>query len=103
MTHSGDDLFISIDKTAACSPTSTADTENLSESISIYPNPSLGSFTIDVEEIGADIKAINLYDINGQMMRDLVGQRTFDIDESGVYLLQFVTTDANVTKKIIVK
>ena len=62
--HSGDDLFIRINKTAACITTSTLDTE-LANSINVHPNPSNGTINISYDNIDIDVNSVRLYDING--------------------------------------
>ena len=75
-------------------------------SISIYPNPNNGLFTVNAEDATAQMQ-INIYNSNGQ----LVFSKSFDsnntqIDLSnfatGLYSVNVVTEHANSTKTITI-
>jgi hypothetical protein len=99
--HSGDDLFIRINKTAACTTTSTLDTE-LANSINVHPNPSNGTINISYDNIDIDVNSVRLYDINGRFIREVERQSRINIDDAGIYFLRFQGDEANAVKKIII-
>ncbi|MFH0895797.1 MAG: T9SS type A sorting domain-containing protein, partial [Bacteroidota bacterium] len=72
-------------------------------SITIYPNPSTGSFTITGLPVDEQIQIINSM---GQTVKkaSIRTQATmnFTLDERGVYLVRTITDKEIVTKKIIV-
>jgi hypothetical protein len=80
----------------------TGISEPKQESIIVYPNPSEGSFTVELENVNS---TITISDIHG---RTLVYQEKvqfinqFNIDENGVYFINVKTNDSTVTKKFIV-
>jgi len=100
--HSGDNLFITINKTAACE-TSTDD-NNLINQISLYPNPSNGEVNISYNEgIGQSLESIKLFDNHGRLINDLATNTTrLSIEDAGLYFIQFSTTEAVVTKKLFI-
>ncbi|MGB5942923.1 MAG: alginate lyase family protein [Leeuwenhoekiella sp.] len=75
-------------------------------SLSIYPNPARGSFTVQVNNTQA--AHVNIYDVTGLKVysSDMTGNevtidRTFN---SGIYLIQTITSDDKaITKKLIVR
>jgi len=70
--------------------------------ISVYPNPSNGSFNVQVENPGLEI---DIFDSNGQKVESIkrVGsQITIDNLERGIYCLRIRTCDITITEKIIV-
>ena len=99
--HSGDDLFIRINKTAACTTTSTLDTE-LANSINVHPIPSNGTINISYDNIDIDVNSVRLYDINGRFIREAERQSRINIDDAGIYFLRFQGDEANAVKKIII-
>jgi len=100
--HSGDNLFITINKTAACDPTSTQDPELLN-SISVFPNPSSGLVHIDLNNAQVEFSAVTLFDIHGKRVMDLTNQNQFYMDTAGVYILQFDSDAGVVSKRVVVQ
>jgi endo-1,4-beta-D-glucanase Y len=79
---------------------------NLSSKLSIYPNPSNGSFTIDIADFET-IKKLSITDISGKQMfqKNNAISRTTDISslKKGMYLVT-IATDTNIyTEKILVR
>ncbi len=69
--------------------------------ISIYPNPSNGTFTINVNE---DFN-IELIDIAGKVLqtKTVNSKTTLNISEAGVYFLRFSNEKGTTVKRIVVK
>ena len=100
--HSGDNLFITINKTAACE-TSTDD-NILIDQIRVFPNPSNGEITISYNEgLAQQLESVRLFDNQGKLINNLPTTATqISIEDSGLYFIQFSTSDAVVTKKLFV-
>jgi hypothetical protein len=100
--HSGDNLFIRINKSAACNTTSTAEEITLAENIKIFPNPSNGLININTDNITESINSMVLYDINGRMIQEIIDNQVH-ITNPGVYLLKISNTTVSVTKRIVIQ
>ena len=98
--HSGDALFIRINKQAACA--SAIEDEMLNSEINIYPNPSDGRVNIDYGNQFDQILNVSLFNVNGQMIRNIDKNNDLIIEEKGVYLIQITTADASVSRKVII-
>ncbi len=85
----------------------TTDTENIVKSVSIYPNPSNGIFTISTP-YNNDIKNISVFNILGKKIatsnRSLNQQYDFSYLKKGVYILK-ITLESHKTKtqKLVIK
>jgi hypothetical protein len=80
--------------------------ELLAESnIRIYPNPSNGSFTIDVGHQAIQYYELVITDINGKLIKKQVHSETKSLlrlnSESGVYLLKITVKENTFYKKIV--
>ncbi len=100
--HSGDDLFITINKTAACNTTSTVDAQ-LAKQINVFPNPSNGVINIDLNALDVQFDQVTLFDITGRKVRDIQNLNNIQIEQAGVYLIQFSNSEVSTTKKIIIQ
>ena len=99
--HSGGNLFITVDKTAGCTVTSVQEAF-LQDNIEVYPNPSDGTFSIDYNEV-SDVRKIQLFDNNGRLLQDWSTLNQFEVSNSGMYFIRFITDDGSTTKKIFMK
>jgi hypothetical protein len=75
------------------------------ESFSVYPNPSSTNFTI---QSGKAVKQVNVYNMNGQLIKDLqmrgVHRTDVSIDNSGMYIIKVIYENGEFeTGKIIKK
>ncbi len=76
--------------------------DNIVDAFSIYPNPA--STTIYVENVkGLEIRSVKLYDILGRNTNVKLIDNTINIENlsKGIYMLNIVTEDGSLTKKII--
>jgi len=99
--HSGDNLFLTINKTAACN-TSSTETTFLQNQIQIFPNPSDGNVFINYGDI-SDVQRIELFDSTGKLVESMNSETQVAIENTGVYLMRFITPEHSVTKKIFVQ
>jgi hypothetical protein len=86
-----------------CIPTSII--ENKQSSFSIYPNPSQGVFTLNLNEENIN-STVSVRSITGQLLQEiqvLNSQQQFNISEleSGIYFISIPTKSGMVSKKII--
>ncbi len=99
--HSGDNLFITINKTVLCEPSSTED-EALEQSIAVFPNPSNGNINIVYSDDNVKFESIKLLDINGKLIQNIGQKRNIEIHTPGVYLLHFANNENSIVKKIVI-
>lgn len=95
---------VSIDDIAISQPLSVDDLL-LETEIEIYPNPSSEWVNVKLEE-GIQLSALRITDINGKEIQSYNPlDRRLDISElsSGHYLLQLVSEDHSVVKKLVVE
>jgi hypothetical protein len=80
----------------------------------IYPNPARSSFNIDFNLKSNDKVEISLFDLNGRMIESLVSEQFSagyqskfiqprNLQNSGVYIIALKTSNAFVTKKLVVQ
>jgi hypothetical protein len=80
----------------------------------LYPNPASSAFYIDFNLLSDEKVEIILFDLNGRMLESLVNEQLpagfqskfiqpRNLKSSGVYLVALKTTNAVVTKKLVVK
>lgn len=90
------------------------DTEQLSDQLKIFPNPSDGRFQLSLEYDGMKEVVAKIFDITGKLVQDisetLVINRstvTADVDlripRSGIYFLRIEIGKSAFTKKIIIR
>lgn len=83
--------------------TSSVSTKRITEGISVYPNPSMGIYTISGTGItNADLK---LRDVNGSIIlsTSFMNNDTINLSQfsNGVYFLSIVTKDSVITKRLV--
>ncbi len=105
--HSGDDTFITIDKTATCA-TSIVD-RALAEEVSVYPNPAVGVLTVKLPVRFAPTE-VSLLSMLGQTVKSVQASGTsgilqFDVAElpAGRYLLRLVDGERLVVKIVTIR
>lgn len=98
-TASGWDLLDNLQLT----PTLGLSENQLSNSITIFPNPASGPITVATT---IDISRIEVYNAVGQIVRSIEtsGQAniTFDLDSNGIYFVKMVSGQHSITKKLVV-
>ena len=91
-----------------CSAQTGIDAKGLSQSINVYPNPTVGDITIDIELAKTEQIRISVYNSIGQMVK-LVDDATilgaqYKVDLSnfagGVYFVRFDAENESITKKV---
>lgn len=83
-------------------PATGINEKDLANSISIYPNPTNGIFSIEAD----NMERIEITSITGEIVKALVvnkNKTTIDLTaySSGIYFAKIITDKGNVTKKII--
>ncbi|MEZ4933575.1 MAG: T9SS type A sorting domain-containing protein [Saprospiraceae bacterium] len=82
----------------------------MASKINIYPNPTTGIVTMELEDIHAKYANIHVFDVTGKMALsqeqvDITsGAYQFDISESatGVYIVRILIENSVVTKRLMV-
>ena len=78
--------------------------EEMTTSLSIYPNPVNDRLYIEAE---AEVEEVVVYDVYGRQQSTVNGQQTLSIDvanlNSGIYFVKVVTTEGEVVKRFIKK
>lgn len=89
-------------------PSSIDLTENNLETITIYPNPNNGTFTINLENFSEKVIGVELMDLLGKMIETTKRDRSdsFIFHENnlpqGIYFLNIKGEKTNITKKIVI-
>jgi hypothetical protein len=84
-----------------------ADMDAVASTISVFPNPSNGEFSIDLRTAGHTPKYIRILDLNGRQVRDIPvsGERVYTIDaallSSGLYTVKIGFDQGEVAKKLV--
>ncbi len=77
---------------------------NLNNKISIYPNPSSGIFTIEINSTTKQI--MQVYDINGRIVltQTINGKATIDMTNlpAGVYNINLLSNEGVVNKRVVI-
>lgn len=78
---------------APCSTTGLSESE-LRDEINLYPNPTSGQFTVDLQEIAGDVERITVYNSMGKVVKRTAVNATqilFDLSSrsAGLYLVTF--------------
>lgn len=83
-------------------PTSINDITEQNSSMSIYPNPSSGNFTISLPIENAEINITNIF--GQRILKIHKAQKTTNIqlDNNGVYNISIMTSKGIITKKLVV-
>ena len=74
--------------------------------LNIYPNPSSGSFSIEVNYV--DESDLNIYDTNGKKVHQIrISSKLTSLDlshlKSGIYILTLNSENTTITEKLIIK
>lgn len=74
----------------------------ISDELSVYPNPTSGLVTIKIKE-NKQVKSVELYDLEGRKISNLnpTVQNQFKVDVSGCYILRVLDTEGNFYNKKI--
>lgn len=81
------------------------------QTFTVYPNPSVGLFSVDLTAIDADLVQLNVVDVTGRVIYNLPIQgadnRRLDLDLSnqapGIYFIHISSETYNATKQITIK
>lgn len=90
----------------ACDTTQLEDTFDY---LFIYPNPNAGDFSIYAPE-GVSISRVNAFDVRGRLIKEKVfeaGTEDYQVDlgsvRQAVYILQIITNDGEVIRRVIIE
>lgn len=80
--------------------------ENLLNSVSMYPNPSNNSFTINLEDVSEEIFAVEVTDITGRRVLNITEISSKPVvnlvdEPSGIYLVKLKASSGIYTQKVI--
>ena len=85
-------------------------TNELTQGLSLYPNPVKGAFTLQNENNSLELASAVITDINGRIvskvdLRNMASSQRIDVSglNSGLYLIRVQSRDASITKKLIIK
>lgn len=89
-----------------CAENTASLEEFTADKVSLYPNPSSGTFTVNISFNGD--KAIRLTDLRGKVIKEITtNQSKVEFNQSlvssGVYLVTVTTEKGTVTKKLIIE
>jgi hypothetical protein len=75
--------------------------DNNEDLIEFFPNPSSGLIRINA----MDIKAISIFDINGNLIEEAYGSKEIDLtnQNKGLYFIRIITRNGMVIKKLVIK
>lgn len=87
-------------------PLASISEKDISENVNIYPNPSSGIFTIEINTKGKEETEIEVYSVTGQLIKTQIeNSDKFQIDISemnkGMYLLKVQNKNSITSKRII--
>ena len=80
--------------------------ESLLSSVSIYPNPTNNSFTINLEDVSEEIFAVEVTDITGRRVLNITEISSKPVvnlvdEPSGIYLVKLKASSGIYTQKVI--
>jgi hypothetical protein len=83
--------------------------ENPLDAISVYPNPTENELFVDLKNIAADVKRIEVIDLSGKVLQIISAQEgsvmkmnTSNLAQ-GMYQLRILSDDYSVTKRFVKK
>jgi hypothetical protein len=100
-----EDYTVIVDTTASLEDFSFA-------GFNLYPNPTKGEFTLNLEAINTDKVAVQLFDIRGRLIaeKEYLNTKTnfsenifFEKASTGLYLLKVTNSKKQTTRKLIIK
>ncbi|MES2780692.1 MAG: endonuclease, partial [Bacteroidota bacterium] len=73
--------------------------------LAVYPNPSSGSVTIEVNDISIKSAALTITDLAGRIVleKDMQSSATLELTKQGVYFVKLQTEKGSVVKKLIIE
>lgn len=89
--------------------TGITETSALLSNVGIYPNPSNGSFTVDLAASAVKVKKVSVYDITGKLLKEATVEAGntsigFSLAHApGVYFVHFDTDKGSAAQKIIIR
>jgi len=87
--------------------TGTVNIENYANGfISVLPNPAVNNVSVNLADFNLDVNEVNLLNVNGQVIKTVntVNNQNVTLDlvdvVEGIYLVNIVTTDGTITKRL---
>ena len=99
--HSGDNLFLTVNRNSTACTTSATEITFLENQITVFPNPNNGQINIDYGEI-QNVNRIEVFNNTGGLISVNDASTFLEIEQSGIFLLRFVTENGAITKRVIV-
>ncbi len=82
------------------------------EGFNLFPNPTKGEFTLNLQVVNTDKVSVQLYDVRGRLIDQKTYYNTvtnfservlFEKAKSGLYLLRVINGDKQTTRKLLIK
>jgi hypothetical protein len=100
--------------TIPCTTSTTSSVINIDDNavhFTIYPNPSQGVFTVNIYSESSEVGIVKMFDMTGKLIMSrnislFEGNNSLQVDDvqrSGVYLIEVITSLGRSTKRIIIE
>jgi hypothetical protein len=102
--------YNSLTTSNGCTPLASISTQNATQGVSIYPNPSAdGKFIVDIKKDEHAVQHLSVYDVLGNKVFEIknnMAAGTYDINlsnlSSGTYLVEIIKDNTALFNKIII-
>lgn len=90
-------------------PTGVSELETASQLIRVSPNPATDYVRVDLSSLNTDVKSIQLLDVSGRIVKEVVAteKRAYDLSRdnlsSGTYFVKVILSSGEVNKKLVLQ